>query len=461
MLDGMKKVGVLVWLCWMMSLSVRAGDSVLIRMRGKEVNLSEFRWYLHRTLDSGNVDDFLERFVKYQLKVADAEGRQMDTLPNFRKQCTFLQAKVLKKHFVNQQLADSYCREMAAQMESHRVEKEWLRMDVFTFYLSQHVSSTEERNALRVMKEWRHRLQQSVSPSDDDLAWAHANGVTRQLDAATWIPKNHLLKELVHEQSVSKIGCWSELFYSPYGLHVLRVAERRNKVGNEWDSDLRRYLERRIDSLPIFDGKAYRDWERGNYQLPEEVCRELQEIHDGLLAVYWDLNEQKNNSRQRTIPPEALDAYFRKNKSRYNWEFPHFKGAIVHCRSKKSASKIKKQLKKLPMSMWKEALKHMQQSSPNYGGELESGLFQIGTNPYIDYLAFKCGSLPQHEKYPHTFLIGKKLKKGPEEYTDVMTQVTADYRKQHENDRFRQLFASFNVEINKDALKTVNSCGNK
>ena len=113
------------------------------------------------------------------------------------------------------------------------------------------------------------------------------------------------------------------------------------------------------------------------------------------------------------------------------------------------------------MELWEEAFRKLQQENVDYRGEIECGLFQIGKNPYVDRLAFKCGHFEPNKAFPYTFLLGKKLKKGPETYTDILPRVTSDYFRQRENDRISRLFARFNVEINEDVLKTVNSCGNK
>lgn len=48
------------------------------------------------------------------------------------------------------------------------------------------------------------------------------------------------------------------------------------------------------------------------------------------------------------------------------------------------------------------------------------------------------------------------LKKGPESYTDMKGQVTADYQNYLEKIWVQNLNKKYPVEINKDVLKTVN-----
>ena len=67
--------------------------------------------------------------------------------------------------------------------------------------------------------------------------------------------------------------------------------------------------------------------------------------------------------------------------------------------------------------------------------------------------------LKKEKKYPYICVFGKKLKKGPEEYSDVREEVEIDYRREQERGLLTSLMQHFGVEIEQDVLKTVNCCG--
>ena len=95
------------------------------------------------------------------------------------------------------------------------------------------------------------------------------------------------------------------------------------------------------------------------------------------------------------------------------------------------------------------------------GCQMELGLFAIGKNPYVDKLVFKCGEFEPVPDLPYTWVLGKKLKKGPTDYRDVLVKVEKDCReakKKVEMDAFMQ---KNRVEIDKEVLKTVNRAENK
>ena len=58
--------------------------------------------------------------------------------------------------------------------------------------------------------------------------------------------------------------------------------------------------------------------------------------------------------------------------------------------------------------------------------------------------------------YPIDAVYGKKLKKGPEDYTDVRGQVTADYQDMLEKAWVSELRRRYSYTVNQEVLKTVN-----
>jgi peptidyl-prolyl cis-trans isomerase SurA len=156
-----------------------------------------------------------------------------------------------------------------------------------------------------------------------------------------------------------------------------------------------------------------------------------------------------------------LQSYFESHKNDYAWDLPHFKGGVIHCLNKKVASKLKKRLKKCPLNKWNEEISAFSQENPEWKVVVETGLFQIGTNPYVDKLAFKCGHFTPRTDLPYAFVLGKRLKKGPEDFQDVRNEVQRDYRLWTERTQMEELKRGFRIEINQDILKTVNCSGKK
>ena len=106
-----------------------------------------------------------------------------------------------------------------------------------------------------------------------------------------------------------------------------------------------------------------------------------------------------------------------------------------------------------------ERLRYLSEEDFRYDAIVESGLFCIGENEYVDKLVFKCGNYNPKEGYPYTFVIGKCLDYMPGSYEDVYDVLLKDYMQEKENRYFDELERKLRVEKYIDVLKTVNSSG--
>ena len=67
-----------------------AKDPVLMKINGKEVKLSEFEYLYNKNLqqqvNKESIDEYVNRFVDYKLKVVEAESLGYDTLPRINRE---------------------------------------------------------------------------------------------------------------------------------------------------------------------------------------------------------------------------------------------------------------------------------------------------------------------------------------------------------------------------------------
>jgi len=443
------KIFVSVAAC-LVSLSFYAAepDRVLLHIQGEGVTKGEFEHYCrsHMPKDrfTNSVDKCMEDFIRFKLKVFAAKSCGWDTLPTFRQQCKVRQGEVLKSYFIDNRKMEDRCRDLFHSSASRLVMNDWVQFDQITVPLSQHASKKEEYAAKVYMDSVYKVLQQG---GGSGLKFRKSGG---------WLPLVGLLQEFVDELVVLPKGGYSAPFFSPMGMHIIRLVDRKQGLSYE---EARPYLEAYLEQHDIssFLKKKYYDgWVEGR-SVTGDVAVALREVKDRFLVECWDA-VHRPDTESLVGKDGVLAGYFEKHKDAYRWEFPHYKGAVIRCSDKKAAKKIKKLLKKSPMSDWKEALDTYLKDNPSLKADMQVGLFQIGTNAYVDKLAFKCGELPSDSVYHYAFLVGKRLKKGPEVFKDVYDDVLKDYQEEQYRTEFEDLRKRFPVEINQEVLKTVN-CG--
>lgn len=177
----------------------------------------------------------------------------------------------------------------------------------------------------------------------------------------------------------------------------------------------------------------------------------MQEYHDGILLFEVSNNEVWEKASKDTA---GLAAYFKKNKEKYKWEKPHYKGRIIQCKTEDVFNAAKEIVKTQPKDSLDKMLRQLNDSVINI--RIEKGLYVQGDNKLVDKHVFKTDAATEPDtNYPYVFVTGSMLNYTPEEYTDVRGLVTADYQEYLEKAWIESLRKKFAVKINDKILKTI------
>ena len=180
----------------------------------------------------------------------------------------------------------------------------------------------------------------------------------------------------------------------------------------------------------------------------------IQEYHDGLL-----LYEISNNLiwDKAAKDEQALANYFKKNKKKYVWDQPRFKGMAYHVKDQADVKAVAKCVKKLKFEDWNEALRSTFNNDSILRIRVEKGIFKKGDNKLIDREIFKVADVQVDsvKGFPIDAVYGKLLKK-PQDYTDVRALVVTDLQDEMEREWVADLRKKYAVVVNEEVLKTVN-----
>ena len=396
-------LGILIFLLVSVSVARAQGDIVLLRIGDTQVYKSEFEYYFNRS-NCNTSQEFLEEFVTYKAKALYAKELGLDTFPDF----------IAQRMYYLQVLDGLVGKKDSKRCLFSTEDEEWVELWHITCPLDQHASQTDENKAKVYMDSISSVLKEGFVSEGE-------------LGQTLWIPRHFLLPEWDKVLNGLSQGEISTPFCSPLGLHIAC------------------WKDKRIGKKPL---------DKEDYSEKTSVYNHsVKEIEDALLVMALSMNQEISYSEQ------DLEHFFIDHRKDYQWDYPHYQGAVFHCKNKKTAKAIKKHLKRYDYSLWKEALNGL---NPVYAEsyQMEYGLFQIGKNEYVDKLIFKCGSYESLSDYPYTFVMGKKLK-APESYNDVRDRVLKGYLESQENRWVDALKHKYKVELNEEVLKTVNNSGNK
>ena len=436
---------------------MRAQGEVVLRINGDAIGRSEFEYY-YKKCQLKTANAYLPAFIDYKLKVKYAKDNGLDTLSAFRMQLAYYQSKLLRSYLIDAEKENREARLIYERNKQRLQTNDWVQIAHISKYLPQNAGRVAEQAAKQQMDSIHSALQAGADFSQ--LALRYSDDIeSRKLGGVLpWMPVNKNMQEWVDKLAALEKDKISVPFYSPLGIHIVKWMDRKpfatyeDKYGELID-----VIENEGVNNPSVDKESLSLLKDKSFYVkyPELELR-LREIHDGLLTAYLT---KKYQGAEKTFQEEDLDRFFRQHKSDYAWQLPHYKGAVIHCKDKKMASAIKKYLKKLPVTNWKSALEKLTGGSPLTQAKMEAGLFSIGQNKFIDKLVFKCGSFDSDPDLPYTFVMGKKLKKGPENYQDVREKVVHDYQLTNEDGWMKEVKRKYKVEINEEVLKTVNNDG--
>lgn len=208
-------------------LATAAKDPVLMKINGKDIKLSEFEYLYHKNsqqqLEKESLEQYVDRFVTYKLKVADAEAAGIDTLASFKREFLGYKADIIKPF-----LEDTTVREqLVREAYSHKLKN--VDIDHFMYSLGRDFSDNQKhmqfvdsiRQCVLNGENWEVLAQKySIDPSVRNNK-GHYGFIT-----AGTFPYD--FEKVVYETPVGQI---SKPFRTDYGIHMIRVNAVRDDQG--------------------------------------------------------------------------------------------------------------------------------------------------------------------------------------------------------------------------------------
>ena len=461
-----------------MSAAVQAqkSDPIIMTVAGVDVPRSEFEYSYNKNntdgvIDKKTVDEYVELFVNYKLKVKAALDARLDTTTSFRQE--FAQYR-------DQQIRPVLVTDDDMLAEAHRIydqTKENIGPDGLVnashilLRIAQKASDAEQQEAKRRIDSVYAALQAGADFEALAKQVSQDPGSARRGGVLGWFARNQMVKEFEDAAFALQPGEMSKPFLSPYGWHIVLVKERKQFEPFEFHKDnIFRFMEqqnmrngiaeRKLDAQVAASGNTVTkeqllDKCADSLSAADPEMRYLiQEYHDGLLL--YDISNQLVWDKAAK-DEQALASYFKKHKKKYAWDEPRYKGMAYHVKDPADVKAVAKCVKKLKFDDWNEALRSTFNNDSILRIRVEKGLFKKGDNKLIDREVFKVKDVQVDsvKGFPIDAVYGKLLKK-PQDYTDVRALVVTDLQDEMERAWVADLRKKYAVIVNEEVLKTVN-----
>mgnify|MGYP002622547171 FL=1 len=448
-------------------------DPVIMTVNGKPVLKSEFEYSYHKNngedvIDHKTVKEYVELFANYKRKVEAALDARLDTLSSYNQEFRQYRDQQVLPTVITDADVDGEARKIY-QDTKDRIGPDGL---VSLQHILLRVGQNDDESVKQAQSQRADSVYKALQGGADfsDLArrLSQDPGSAANGGELPWISKGQTLPAFDAAAFALREGEISRPVLTEVGYHIIKMKARKQlEPYEEVKDDIYQFIEKRnireaiarnrVKGLAEATGKSEQQVmdERADSisAISQDMKYLIQEYHDGLL-----LYEISNREVwEKASKDEAgLQSFYKKNKKKYTWDEPRFKGIAYNTRDEKDVAAVKKSLKGKPFNEWAEILRTTFNNDSVLRIRAEKGIFKKGDNGLVDKEQFKVGDAQVKEikDFPHTATYGKMLK-APEEMDDVRNLVVGDYQDYMEKEWVAQLKKRYPVVVNEEVLSTV------
>lgn len=471
----MKKITFVVCLLGaVLTANAQSSNPVLMEVNGKKITKAEFEYSYNKNnsvegaVEQKSVDEYVQMYVDYKLKVAEAEALRFDTLTSFVNEFRQYRDMQLTPLMIDSHFIDSIARLQYEDIKKYVNGADLIRPAHILLMVKQKASESERLNIARRADSIYNAILQGSDFAEMAKKFSDDQGTARNGGLLPWIGPGNTIKEFEDAAYALQPGQMGTPVLSPVGYHIILMKERKSLESYE---DLKDEIIQALKQQGIEEASAEAaikkaiDASNGTLTREDVMLQllnkgvaeypELQylvnEYYDGLLLYEVAKTNVWDKAANDIV---ALDAFFKANKKEYAWDEARFDGFVIHANDKNVLKKAKKIVKKNKGGDWRAAIKEELNKDSVVCLVQGPYLCKKGENKFIDALEFKGEIAKPLRRYTIYDVVGKK-KKQPITYLDVKSQVVNDYTQFLEKKWVEELRKKYQVVIYQEVLDSL------
>lgn len=212
----------------LLAVCAKNNDPVLMTVNGKNVPLSEFEYLYKKNnsqqLQPQTLDEYVDMFVNYKLKVADAEAAGLDTTASFRQELTKYCNDLARPYLRDQSVEDSLARAAYEQMLE--------AVTVSHIMIPSGVNAEDAKKAYNTLDSIRTAIMEGETTFEDAAQkYSIDNGSKVRGGKMGVVFPDRYPWVFVDAAYSTPVGEISKPVNSGFGLHIIRVDKREPAKG--------------------------------------------------------------------------------------------------------------------------------------------------------------------------------------------------------------------------------------
>ena len=234
-----------------MSLTATAQNETLMTINGKAVSAEEFLYIYEKNNQAGAVDpktmdEYLDMFINFKLKVTEAESQGIDTTASFKKELKGYRAQATPKYLQDEAAMDSLIELSWRHMSKDRraahiaIQCPMSADSAQTAEALAKINEAYERVTVGKMKverkkvkgRWRNIEKRQPVEAFDAVARELSTDPSVQETGGElgWITPFRYVYPLEEAVYNTPVGDISKVFRTQYGFHIVKVEEERDHL---------------------------------------------------------------------------------------------------------------------------------------------------------------------------------------------------------------------------------------
>lgn len=448
-------------------------DPTIMTINGKSIARSEFEYSYNKNntetvVDKKSIEEYVDLFINYKLKVEAAIDAGIDTTAAFKKEFATYRNQQTRPMLVTDDDIENIALSIYNETRERVDTSGGLIKPAHIYVAVKQKAPQEEWDAAKAKADSIYALILGGA-SFSDLAIELSDDRQSGLDGGelTWAEHGRYIKPFEDAAYALQPGEVSEPVQSPAGYHIIKMLDR--SMFFSYDSvrtsimayvDQRGFrqklMKQRIDSIAaaanVTTDEADELYAAELMAADSDLKYLIGEYYDGLLLFEISNKQVWDKAAKDTV---GLQAYYAKHKKQYKWAAPRYKGIAYYTKEEQDIDAVKQTVSAIPFEQWGDVLrKEFNDSTIRI--QVVKSIFKEGDNDLIDHDVYgKDVTVPAKADYPFTAVYGTLLK-APESYLDVRELVVADYQDTLEAAWVEELRAKYPVEVDKAVVATVN-----
>lgn len=240
----MKKTILSIVLASASLLGIAQEDKVLMTINGEDIMASEFLYIYEKnnqetSLEKKTMDEYLDLFVNFKLKVTEAKAQGVDTTEAFKKELAGYRAQATPKYMQDDEAIDSlvvlsYNRMARIRKASHIAVQCPMDADSATVAAAEtKINELRERVTVGLPKEVKKGRKKVTVREPEEFAevavlYSEEPSAKQTKGALGWIQPFRYVYSFEDAVYTTPVGEVTPIFRSPYGFHIAKVEGERD-----------------------------------------------------------------------------------------------------------------------------------------------------------------------------------------------------------------------------------------